>query len=159
MTDRVEGEAMTDTKTVKSSTGNLLGRLMKTTDIERFIGMNCENMKLPSFHSYITERCAELGELPERIANRAGIESSYCHQIFKSTRKPSRDKVLQLAFGFGFNFEDTQTLLKIAQHSLLYPKIKRDAVVIFCLNRKRSMIETQTLLQELGLKLLGGECE
>jgi len=97
--------------------------------------------------------------VPERIINRADIESSYGHQIFKGSRMPSRDKVIQLAFGFGFGLEETQTLLQVAQYSPLYPKIKRDAVLIFCLGHKRGMIETQALLHELGLKLLGGERE
>lgn len=141
----------------KSSTSTLLNQLLKTTNIKRFIKSNEDDMKLLPFHDYITEKCRELGEVPERVLNRSGIESSYGHQIFKGSRMPSRDKVIQLAFGFGFGLEETQALLQVAQYSLLYPKIKRDAVIIFCLNRKRSIIETQALLDELGLKLLGGE--
>ncbi len=150
-----------ETKTTgnKNSTSNLMSKLLKETTIERFIENNNSNMKIPPFHNYLAEKCTEIGELPERIANRAVLESSYCHQIFKGSRTPSRDKVIQLAFGFGFDLEDTQRLLKIGQYSLLYPRIKRDAVLIFCINRKRSIIETQALLHELGLKLLGGERE
>ncbi len=149
---------MIDTDAVpKNSTSTLLGKLLKTTNVKRFIESNDKQMKLPAFHSYIAQKCTNIGEVPERVINRAGIESSYGHQIFKGSRIPSRDKVLQLAFGFGFDLEDTQELLKVAQYNPLYPKIKRDAVIIFCINRKRSMIETQALLDELGLKLLGGE--
>jgi hypothetical protein len=156
----IRGNDMTGTDTAaKVSTSSLLGKLLKTSSIHRFIEINGENMKLPPFHTYITKKCIEMNEVPERITNRAGIESSYGHQIFKGARMPSRDKVIQLAFGFGFGLEDTQSLLKAAQHSPLYPRIERDAAVIFCIGRKRNMIETQQLLHELGLKLLGGERE
>lgn len=149
-----------DKKTTKiNSTSYLFNKLSKTKNIKQFIQINEDDMKLPKFHTYINIKCSEIGEVPERILNRAGIESSYGHQIFKGTRMPSKDKVVQLAFGFGFGLEDTQLLLKLAQHSLLYPRIKRDAIIIYCLNRKKNIIETQALLHELGLKLLGGEKE
>lgn len=143
----------------KNSTSNLMSSLLKETTIEHFMECNDANMKLPPFHIYLKEKSDEIGEIPERIANRGGIESSYCHQIFKGSRMPSRDKVVQLAFGLSFDLEKTQKLLKVAQYSPLYPRIKRDAVLIFCINRKRSMMETQELLHELELKLLGGERE
>lgn len=143
----------------KISTSNLLAKLLKTANIEHFIRANDDIMQLPSFHIYITQKSKEIGLVPERVISRADIESSYGHQIFKGSRMPSRDKVIQLAFGFGFGLEETQTLLKIAQYSPLYPKIKREAVLIFCLEHKRGMIETQALLHELGLELLGGERE
>lgn len=149
-----------DNKPTKiNSTTFLLNKLSKTKNIKQFIQANEEDLTLPPFYTYILQKCSEIGEVPERILTRAGIESSYGHQIFKGTRMPSRDKVIQLAFGFGFDLEAAQLLLKVAQYSPLYPRIKRDAIIIFSLNRKRNIIETQALLHELGLKLLGGEKE
>ncbi len=63
--------------------------------------------------------------------------------------------MLQLAFGFGLDVDSTQKLLKIACQSQLYPKLKRDAAVIYCLSHRLGSIETQTMLHELGLRLLG----
>ena len=56
-----------------------------------------------------------------------------------------------------WTFDDAQRLLQAAQKSSLYPRIKRDAAVLYCLNHRLSIIETQDMLHELGLGLLGGE--
>jgi len=141
-------------KTVSTST--LMRRLSKTSNISRFIEANAEVLQVPFFHEYISEKCNKMGETPEKIILRAGLDRVYGHQIFQGIRKPSRDKVIQLAFGFGLDVDETQELLCRAQHSMLYPKIKRDAAILFCIQRKQSFMDMQDLLDELGLTLLGG---
>ena len=103
----------------------MLRRLFNTTDLEKFIERNAGEMEIPSFHAYITNICKSIGQVPEQVIKQAGIERTYGHQLFNGTRKPSRDKVIQLAFGFKLDLDDTQKLLQIAQKSPLYPKIKR----------------------------------
>jgi hypothetical protein len=65
--------------------------------------------------------------------------------------------VIQLAFGLDLDLDGAQKLLKIAQKSPLYPKIKRDAAIIYCLQHGKDILDTQAVLHELGLTLLGGE--
>ena len=48
-------------------------------------------------------------------------------------------------------------LLQVAQKSLLYPRLKRDAAILYCLNHHRDVLEMQSVLQSLGLTLLGGD--
>lgn len=139
------------------STSTLFQNLFKASDLKDFISQNTETMVIPQFHEYISKLCSDMGQKQESIIKNALIERTYGHQLFNGTRKPSRDKVVQLAFGFGLDMDETQKLLTIARHSLLYPKIKRDAVIIFCINHKTGIIETQTMMEELGLELLGGE--
>lgn len=112
-------------------------------------------MQIPPFCVYITQLCKELGEVPEHIIRRANIERSYGHQIFRGSRNPSRDTVLQLAFGFGTGVEEAQELLKYAGKNALYPRVKRDAALIYCLRDHFTIVETQRVLHEMGLPLLG----
>jgi hypothetical protein len=65
--------------------------------------------------------------------------------------------VLQLAFGFEADVEQTQLLLRHAGHCALYPRIKRDATISYCLKNGYSLIETQQTLSELALPLIGGD--
>jgi hypothetical protein len=141
----------------KIRTSTLLRRLFKAPNLEGFIKENATVMEIPQFHEYISELCQTMGQVPEQVIKQAFIERTYGHQIFNGTRKPSRDKVIQLAFGFGLDMDGAQGLLKAAQKSLLYPKIKRDAVILYCINNNKEMIETQSVLETLGLTLLGGE--
>ena len=148
---------MTERKTKEGRTSALLRRLFNTTDLEKFIERNADEMEIPAFHAYITNICKTTGQVPEQVIKQAGIERTYGHQLFNGTRKPSRDKVIQLAFGFKLDLDDTQKLLQIAQKSPLYPKIKRDAAILFCINHHKNFSETQSVLYTLGLTLLGGE--
>lgn len=148
---------MTGRKTKEARTSTLLRKLSSTTDLGKFMERSDDEMKIPSFHAYITNICKSTGQVPEQIIKQAGIERSYGHQLFNGTRKPSRDKVIQLAFGFKMDLDDTQKLLKIAQKSPLYPKIKRDAAILFCITHQKDVMETQSVLHALGLTLLGGE--
>jgi transcriptional regulator with XRE-family HTH domain len=141
----------------EGTTSALLRRLFHSTDLENFMECHADDMEVPTFHAYITERCKESGLVPEQVIKHSGIERTYGHQLFNGTRKPSRDKVIQIAFGFGMDLDETQRLLQVAQKSPLYPKIKRDAAIIFCINHQKDIWETQSALDSLGLTLLGGE--
>jgi hypothetical protein len=141
----------------EGKTSALLRRLFNTTDLEKFMERNAGEMEIPSFHAYITNICTTTGQVPEQVIKQAGIERTYGHQIFNGTRKPSRDKVIQLAFGFKMDLDGIQKLLQIAQKSPLYPKIKRDAAILFCINNHKDIMETQSVLHSLGITLLGGE--
>ena len=53
----------------------------------------------------------------------------YLHQVFSGRRKPSRDRLLCLCIGMEVTIDETQRLLMQASYGLLYPKIKRDAII------------------------------
>jgi hypothetical protein len=139
------------------TTRTLLERLFKTGSISNFITRHKEQMKRLPFHIYMNQLCAERDTVPERIVTKSGIARTYGHQLFSGARKPSRDKVIQLAFGFGMNYDEAQELLKSARKTLLHPKIERDAAIIYALNKKLTVIETQAMLEELAMPVLGKE--
>lgn len=138
-------------------TSRLLRELFKSTNIKGFFEINSDELEIPKFHEYISTLCKTSGLIPEQVIKQSAIERSYGHQLFNGTRKPSRDKVIQLAFGFKLNVEDTQKLLQIGQKSVLYPKIKRDAAILYCINHQKDIYDTQSMLETLELPLLGGE--
>lgn len=148
---------MEQPRMTKIRTSTLLHKLFKAPDLKTFMESNAEELALPQFHIYISALCKDTGKVPEQIIRRSAIDRTYGHQLFNGRRKPSRDKVIQLAFGFGLDVEGAQELLKLARQTALYPKIKRDAVILRCLNEHKDIIETQNALQALELTLLGGE--
>lgn len=141
----------------KAGTSALLHRLFMAPNLKTFMENNAEELELPQFYTYISGLCRDAGKVPEQIIKQSGIDRTYGHQLFNGTRKPSRDKVIQLAFGFRLDVAGTQELLKYARQTALYPKIKRDAIILRCLNENKDVIETQSILQALGSTLLGGE--
>lgn len=143
-------------QTNQMKTSTIFKNLFKTSDLEQFMQKNSEAVQLQSFNEYITELCIKHGGVPERIIRRANIERSFGHQLFKGTRKPSRDTVLQLAFGFDDGVDTAQELLKHARMSALYPRVKRDAAIIYCLHNHLTIVDTQSVLHEMDLPLIGG---
>lgn len=141
----------------KIRTSTLLRRLFKTADLKDFMEKNEADLDVPVFHEYIRTLCVAQGEKRENVILRASIERTYGHQLFNGTRRPSRDKAIQLAIGFGLNLDDTQKLLQAAEKSLLYPRIKRDAAVIYCIDHGYGINEVQSMLYDLGLPILGDE--
>jgi hypothetical protein len=113
-------------------------------------------MLIPLFHEYISKMCIERGEMREHVIKRSGIDRTYGHQLFNGTRKPSRNKVIQLALGLAIDVEETQMLLRIAEKTPLYPKIKRDAAIIYGIAHKMQVNEVQELLAHFNLEALGG---
>ena len=136
-------------------TSELLQRLFRTANINQFIKRHGKSMESVPFHVYINRLCTEKGTLPAHVIKGSGIERTFGHQLFNGKRKPSRDKVIQLAFGFEMDYDEAQTLLKMAGKSALYPRIERDAVIIHALKRKLPLGDVQATLSELSLPLIG----
>jgi hypothetical protein len=139
----------------KLSTEELLKLMFMESSLDHLMDKGSASLGFPSFTDYIAALCRRKGEVPERIINRANIEKSYGHQIFSGRRNPSRDTVLQLAFGFELDYEGAQEMLKIARKSLLHPKVKRDMIIVFCLQHRAGVVECQLALEKYKLPLLG----
>ncbi len=139
------------------STQELWDRLFQSPSPDRYLAEHSSGSSLPDFPDYITELCRSHNTKPEQVLRRGGIDSSFGHRLFSGARKPSRDTVLQLAFGFGLLPCEAQELLKVARASALHPRVRRDAVIAWCLDRRLSLEDAQEALYDSHLPLLGGE--
>jgi hypothetical protein len=61
------------------------------------------------------------------------LDRNYGYQIFDGRHKPTRSKLIALAFGLCLDVPETQQLLKAAQLSPLYPRIPRDVLILECI--------------------------
>ena len=137
------------------STSELWARLFKAPSVSSYLDEQ-SGTELPAFSDYIAQLAEERDEKREAVIMQAGIERTFGHRLFNGTRNPSRDTVLQLAFGLKLDADGAQQLLKVAGMSALHPKVKRDAVVAYCLHNGRSLIDVQQELYDHELPLLGG---
>ena len=65
------------------------------------------------------------------VIKKADINEIYGYQILSGKRTPSRNKLIRLCIGAEFSLDDTNETLKVAGFSPLFPKIKRDSIIIF----------------------------
>ena len=145
---------MADEKQV--STDELLKLLFKERSLEQFLLRNESAYLNADFSDYLSNWCKSHQEIPEQLIRRANLEKSFGHQLFSGKRKPSRDTVIQLAFAMQASVAQAQEMLKVARKSVLYPRIKRDTVIIYCLHNHVSLLDTEIILENLGLPILGG---
>ena len=139
------------------STDELLRLLFKERSLENILQRTESAYLHITFADYLSDWCRDHQEVPEQIIRRANLEKSYGHQLFSGKRKPSRDTVIQLAFALHAYVAEAQEMLKITRKSLLYPRIKRDTVIIYCLHNHVSLVDTEIILHDLGLPILGGK--
>ena len=143
--------------TGKVNTNTLMKRLFKASDLDTFFQKNENQLGTPEFYTILKELCGQRGLIPAHVIDRAQIERTYGHQLFNGTRRPSRDKVLQLALGLGLEVNETQMLLRAAGASPLYPRLKRDAVILYGIERGFTVLAVQETLTKYGLTILGGQ--
>lgn len=82
------------------------------------------------------------------------LDRTYAYQIMNGSKNPSQDKVIQFALALRLNLHDTNVLLTLSKNESLYPKIKRDALIIFCINKHYSVIQTNQLLDDYHYSIL-----
>lgn len=139
------------------STERMWAMLLSSATLDSYMDLVVDKDELPAFPEYISKLCVRKKEKPEQIMKNAHLEKSYGYKLFSGARNPSRDTALQLAFGLGLDLDETQQLLKIARVALLHPKIKRDAIITFCLMNHINLTDTQIILQKKGFPVLGGK--
>jgi len=148
-------ENQVEDKSAKLSTQELWMRLFRSASVGDYLEHTGDACEMPAFSEYISQLCMERNEKPESIIKRSNLDSSYGHRLFSGARNPSRDTVLQLAFGFGMDTDEAQQLLKIARVTALHPRVKRDAVIAYCLHHRINVTETQMVLYDHNLPLMG----
>ena len=141
---------------VRVNTNTLMKRLFKAADLDAYLEVHESNLHSPDFYTLLKQACEKRDMLPAQVIERSQIERTYGHQLFNGTRLPSRDKVIQLALGLGLSVDETQRLLRAAGKSQLYPRLKRDAVILYALQKKLPILTVQENLTKYGLTLLGG---
>ena len=137
------------------TTDRLISELFNSDDIDEFLCAHEGELVVPSFASYITRLCDRKKMTIYSVLDKADIGVSFGYALFNGSRRPSRDTVIKLAFAFGLDLEETQKLLSAAGFGGLYPKIKRDAVIIYAVQRGYTLPQTQEQLSREQLTGLG----
>ena len=120
-----------------------------------FFAKNKDKMLAGNLSGYLNELVAKKNLVIADVVKDSGLEKAYVYQIFDGKRKnPSRDKMIAIAFGMHLNEEETQRMLKLAGHRELYPRIARDAAILFAIQRGMSIRETDRELFDNGLQTI-----
>ncbi len=139
---------------MRKNTTRLLNELKNAKSFVGFVDKNTDAFSAESISDYLQRLCFERNVELAQVIRRSGIDRTYGYQLFNGRRTPSRDKLIQLGFGFPLMFSELQMLLRMAGKSQLYPRIRRDAAIIYGLNNNYTVTQMQELLEEQELPLL-----
>ena len=135
------------------STDELMKILKSEPDIESYIEGNSEDITNISLTQYIEDLLKEQKLTAAKVARRGQMSDSYFYNISQGVKEnPSRDKIIQMCFGFALDAEESRRFMRVARVGELYPRIRRDSIILFCLENRIDILECDKKLEEAGDK-------
>lgn len=102
------------------------------------------------FSEHLKQLLEEKGLERSRVVRMADLNETFGYQIFTGARHPSRNKVLQIAFAMALTLKETDRVLTAAGANVLNCKDRRDAIIIFCIDRGCSLQKVNEELYRFG---------
>lgn len=134
-------------------TEELLAELLEAPDIDAFL--DSHQLGEPSLPDYLNALLAEKNLERAQVVRMANLNETFGYQIFTGSRNPSRNKVLQIAFAMALSMKETNRALTAAGVSVLNCKDRRDAIIIFCIDRGCSLQKVNEELYRFGEETVG----
>ena len=112
-------------------TNNLRQELMEAPSLDQFLSENQDSFNRDSVCELLNRLFQKRRISKATLAKQSGMSEVYLHQVFSGRRNPSRSRRLCLCFGLNASLEETQELLKQCGFAQLYPKDRRDAIILY----------------------------
>ncbi len=138
------------------TTQELMNALLSKGRVEDYLRENEGEMLSDTLASCLDALLSRHGLKKGAVIEAAQIERSYGYQLFSGRRgTPSRDVLLSLALAMHLSVEETQTLLRTAGLAMLYPRVRRDSVILRALADGASVMDCNDRLDDCGEPALG----
>lgn len=135
---------------MEKSTEELINELQKADDFFEFAKENEMELESISLTEQLEQFLEKYQKPKKDVIKDAGLDTTYGYQIFDGRKKPRRDKLLQLAFGFPLTVEEANQLFRAGGMSSLYVRCKRDTICMYCLQQRMTVDECNELLYKAG---------
>ena len=133
----------------------VLLNLDKQEELEEYLKDGQAINKYKSISEYLNNQIAIKDKNVAEIIKNSGIERTYAYQILNGTRtNPSKDKIIRLCLATGLGIKETIRALEIAGSGTLYARDKRDAIILFSINNKCTVDDTNILLDQFSCDIL-----
>lgn len=134
-------------------TDELLEQLrLENKSFEEYLAENKDSFISEDVSAFWKELIAKSGMSKVDIINKADIGYTYFYSVIGGKNYPSRDTIIKIFIAMGLPLEDCQSALKLYNWAQLYPKVKRDSIVIFAINHGMSLYKLEEMLEKHGEK-------
>lgn len=132
----------------KKSTAELMDELKrKDISLEEYLKSNSESIEIANLKEH-WHNLIEKSKLSSfDIINRSEFAYAYYYEVIGGKKIPSRDKIIRLMLAMHLELEDCQKTLNLCGLSELYPRIKRDIIIIYAVVNKLTVFELNELLK------------
>ena len=128
------------------NTDDLRQELMESANLDQFLTDNQEDFDGGRIGEMLNALFQKHRISKAALARLSGMSEVYLHQVFAGRRNPSRSRLLCLCFGLDATVEETQLLLKHCGHAQLYPKNRRDAIILYGLANNMDLFDVNDKL-------------
>lgn len=139
---------------MKKTTEELLNELKSAKAIDEFTSANEKEFEKISLTEILAQMLEKYKKVRIDVIKAARFDYTYGYQIFDGKKRPKREKLLQMAFGFPLSLEDTNRLLRAGGVNGLYVRCKRDVICMYCLHKGMTLEECNSYLYQLGEETL-----
>lgn len=140
---------------MQKSTTELLNELKNFDSFKEYEKINKNSMINKTLSQYLCDLLEEKHLKKSDVIRKGELNESYAYQMFSGVKStPSKDKLICLSIGMDLSVDETNSLLKLAGLSSLYPRIKRDSIIIINMNNKKSVVEINEELYNEGEETL-----
>ena len=128
------------------NTDDLRQELMESPNLDQFLAENQDDFDSGKIVEMLSALFQKRKISKAALAKLSGMSEVYLHQVFAGRRNPSRSRLLCLCFGLEATAEETQELLKHCGHAQLYPKSRRDAIILYGLTNHMDLFDVNDKL-------------
>lgn len=138
----------------EKSTDELRHEITMATDMEDYLTRNQEHLLKDSLSEHLHMLLTEKNLRRADVIRGSLLGRAYVYRIFAGDKIPSRDKLIALSFGLKLSEKETQKMLKLSGNRELYARDKRDALILFALQRNMSIMDANGMLLDHGYAVL-----
>lgn len=133
------------------TTTELLNELKEENcSLNKYIGKNNELFIRKDLKDFWEEQIGKCDYSKSNIINKSDFSYCYFYDVINGRKLPTRDKIVRLALVMHMNLDKCQEALKLSGRSALYPKFKRDSIIIYAIENGFSIAKCNEQLLKYG---------
>lgn len=134
---------------MKKKTEDLINEIISSKNISLYLDTNQQEFIDIPLHDHLHNLLSKAQLKVSQVVERS-CKGEYVYQVFRGIKNPGRDMTICIAIAMGLNLEETGQLLRIARVPLLDARNRRDSIIIFAINHKLTVPDTNDILYEFN---------
>lgn len=139
---------------MKKDTNNLFKELGINCKIDDYMSKNTSSFVNHTLSDFWESMCKKSGMSKSNIINKSEFNYSFFYDVINGRKIPARDKIIRLVLTMSLDLDDCQQALRLSDKALLYPRVKRDSIIIYSINNNLTIAESSNLLKEYNEEIL-----